>query len=126
MTNRAEALQPVWNEPPIARTLEDATLLGHAWVRRREEFNGPVFEDHAKCSEFVSIRAILNAVARRDFGIESREIEVWFYDNRLEVPIPGGIVLPAPEHALNAGCPYRASRNALLTRTLAGAAQEPS
>ena len=109
-------------EPPIARALEDAMLLGHAQVRRREVFNGTVFEDHAEYPEFVWKEAIVNAVAHRDYGIESREIEVWFYDDRLEVTSPGGIVPPATEHALNAGHPSHASRNPILTRALAGAA----
>ncbi|MGK4005376.1 ATP-binding protein [Sorangium sp. So ce1036] len=42
--------------------------------------------------EFSWKEAILNAVAHRDYTTEGRTTEVWFFDDRLEVTNPGGLV----------------------------------
>lgn len=108
--------------PPIARALDEALLVGRGQVGRREVLNGAIFEDETEYPEFAWKEAIVNAVAHRDYEVAGREIEVWFYDDRLEVTSPGGLVAPATEEALRSGESAHASRNPLLVQALAAAA----
>ncbi len=109
-------------EPPIARALDEAFLVGQGQVRRREVLNGGIFEDESEYPEFAWKEAIVNAVAHRDYEIAGREIEVWLYDDRLEVTSPGGLVAPASEAALRSGEAMHVSRNPLLVQALVAAA----
>ena len=112
-------LATIW--PPVVSALEDAFAIGHTQVRRVERLNGPRFEDDAEVPDFAWREAITNAVAHRDYEIQSRETEVWFYEDRMEVSNPGEIVPPATVAGLRAGRPEHPSRNPLLVRALAGA-----
>ena len=107
--------------PPIATALEEALQIARTQVRRVERLNGPRFEDDPEYPDFAWQEAITNAVAHRDYEIQGRETEVWFYDDHLEVSSPGGVAPPATEEALRRGAPAHASRNPLLVRALATA-----
>ena len=69
--------------------------------------------------EFAWQEAIVNAVAHRDYNDQGREIEVWFFDNRMEVLSPGDLVPPVTLEELQRRSPSHASRNPLLVRALA-------
>ena len=107
--------------PPVVSALEEALNIGHTQVRRVERLNGYRFEDDPEYPDFAWREAITNAVAHRDYEIQSRETEVWFYEDRVEVTSPGGVIPPATEAILRAGAPSHASRNPILVRALAGA-----
>lgn len=108
-------------EPPVADALRDALLIGRTHIRRAERFNGMEFETHWEIPDFALQEAIVNAVAHRDYEIRSRETEVWFYEDRVEIESPGGVLPPATEAALRAGHPAHASRNPLLVKALTAA-----
>ena len=108
-------------EPPLVSALEDSLQIGHTQVRRVERLNGYRFEDDPEYPDFAWREAITNAIAHRDYEVQSREIEVWFYEDRLEVTSPGGVVPPATEALLREGSPSHASRNPRLVRALAAA-----
>lgn len=108
-------------EPPVADALRDALLIGRTHIRRAERFNGMEFETHSEIPDFALQEAIVNAVAHRDYEIQSRETEIWFYEDRVEVQSPGGVIPPATEAELRAGRPTHASRNPLLVHVLAAA-----
>jgi ATP-dependent DNA helicase RecG len=62
---------------------------------------------------------LVNAVAHRDYAITGASIEVWMFDDRLEIRSPG---LPPPPVTLEQLRQHRSvhfSRNPLMVRTLA-------
>ncbi|WP_437737296.1 ATP-binding protein [Sorangium sp. So ce1335] len=61
-------------------------------VRRPSRLVGNRFRAVPEYPEFSWKEAILNAVAHRDYTTEGRTTEVWFFDDRLEVTNPGGLV----------------------------------
>ena len=67
---------------------------------------------------FAWQETIVNAVAHRDYNDQGREIEVWFFDDRLEVLSPGELVVPVTLEHLRAQRRVHASRNPLLVRVL--------
>lgn len=107
--------------PPVADALRDALLIGSTHIRRAERFNGMEFETHSEIPDFALQEAIVNAVAHRDYEIQGRETEVWFFEDRVQVESPGGVLPPATEAELQEGRPTHASRNPLLVRALTAA-----
>lgn len=75
-----------------------ASVLEHAFeeiqplIRRPSRLRGIRFREVPEYPEFSWKEAILNAVAHRDYSIEGRTTEIWFFDDRLEVSSPGGLV----------------------------------
>ncbi|WP_437947530.1 ATP-binding protein [Sorangium sp. So ce296] len=61
-------------------------------VRRPSRLVGNRFRAVPEYPDFSWKEAILNAVAHRDYTTEGRTTEVWFFDDRLEVTNPGGLV----------------------------------
>ncbi|WP_437338403.1 ATP-binding protein [Sorangium sp. So ce394] len=61
-------------------------------VRRPSRLIGNRFRAVPEYPDFSWKEAILNAVAHRDYTTEGRTTEVWFFDDRLEVTNPGGLV----------------------------------
>lgn len=62
--------------------------------------------------------ALLNAIAHRDYNVQGAGIEVWLFDDRMEVTSPGGLL---PELSLDELLSLRrvhCSRNPRLMRTL--------
>ena len=112
-------LATIW--PPVVAALDDALQIGHTQVRRAERLNGMRFEDDPEIPDFAWREAITNAIAHRDYEIQSRETEVWFYEDRMEVTSPGGVAPPATEAMLRERVPAHASRNPMLVRALAAA-----
>lgn len=108
-------------EAPVADALRDALLICPTQIRRVERFNGMRFETFSEIPDLALREAIVNAVAHRDYGIQGRETEVWFFADRVEVESPGGVVPPATEAELRKGARTYSSRNPLLARALAAA-----
>lgn len=61
-------------------------------IRRPSRLRGSLFRAVPEYPEYSWKEAILNAVAHRDYSIEDRTTEVWFFEDRLEVSSPGGLV----------------------------------
>ena len=112
-------LATIW--PPVPSALEDALQIGHTQVLRVERLTGMGFVDDPEIPDFAWREAITNAVAHRDYEIQGRETEVWFYEDRVEITSPGGVAPPATEAMLQEGRPAHSSRNPLLVRALAAA-----
>ena len=62
--------------------------------------------------------AIVNAVAHRDYGYEGLGIEIWMFDDRIEVRSPGQLVEPVTLDRLRRRERIHASRNPRLVRAL--------
>lgn len=57
-------------------------------------------------------------MAHRDYRDAGRGVEVWFFDDRMEVLSPGAPVPPVTVEALREGVGMHASRNPLIARVL--------
>ena len=61
-------------------------------IRRPSRLRGVRFRDVPEYPEYAWKEAVLNAVAHRDYSVEGRGTEVWFFEDRLEVTSPGGLI----------------------------------
>ena len=108
-------------EPPLAVAIPEAYRLAKEQIRRSETLHDLFFREVPEYPEFAWQEAIVNAFAHRSYEDQSREIEVWFYDDRMEVKSPGEPVPPVTLEALRTRQPIHASRNPVLVRVLADA-----
>ena len=106
---------------PIASMIGSLRDAVRAQIRRSEQLSDLFFEDTPEYPDFAWQEALVNAVAHRDYDDFGRSIEVWLYDDRMEVHSPGGLVPPVTLDALRTGAPAHASRNPVLVRVLAAA-----
>jgi ATP-dependent DNA helicase RecG len=105
-------------ELPLAAAIPDALRLAREQIRRSETLHDLFFREVPEYPEFASQEAIINAFAHRDYEEQGREIEVWFYDDRMEVKSPGEPIPPVSVEKLRERRPLHASRNPLLVRAL--------
>lgn len=106
-------------DPPLAIALEEAMAFAGAQVRHSEQLNGLFFEGVPEYPEFAWKEALVNAIAHRDYEITSRETEVWFYDDRVEISNPGDLIAPVTLERLRERGPAHGTRNPMLVRVLA-------
>jgi ATP-dependent DNA helicase RecG len=106
-------------ELPISTVIAEAQRIATSHIRRSEKLHDLFFREQPEYPPFAWQEAlIINAVAHRDYTDQMREIEVWFYDDRMEVVSPGDLVPPVTLPALRSRRPIHASRNPLLVRVL--------
>lgn len=108
-------------EAPMADAIPEAYRLAREQIRRSERLHDLFFKETPEYPEFAWQEAIVNAFSHRDYEIQSREIEVWFFEDRMEISSPGELVPPVTLDALRARRPVHASRNPLIVRVLADA-----
>lgn len=106
---------------PLAQAIVEAHRLAREQIRRSERLHDLFFREMPEYPEFAWQEAIVNAFAHRDYEEQGREIEVWFYDDRMEVCSPGELVPPVTLDLLRARRAIHASRNPLIVRVLAEA-----
>jgi ATP-dependent DNA helicase RecG len=105
-------------EGNLVRVLEEAFADIATMIRRPSRLRGTRFQPVPEYPEFCWKEAVLNAVAHRDYAIEGRSIEVWFFDDRLEVTSPGGLSPEVTLDELLRGDRRHVSRNPRVVRAL--------
>jgi len=105
-------------ELPLAAAIPEAHRFMATQIRRSEKLYDLFFREMPEYPTFAWQEAIVNAVAHRDYADQSREIEVWFFDDRLEVLSPGDLVAPVTLAHLRERRRMHASRNPLIVRVL--------
>jgi len=105
-------------ELPIVRLIPEGHHYASAQIRKSERLHNLFFREMPEYPEFAWQEVIVNAVAHRDYGNQSVGIEVWFYEDRMEVASPGLLVPPVTIEALMRRRPVHASRNPLIVRIL--------
>ena len=108
-------------DPPLARAIDEAHRLAGQQIRRSERLNGLYFEETPEYPDFAWQETIVNAFAHRDYEYQGREVETWFYEDRMEVSSPGELVPPVTLAMLQERRPAHATRNPLIVRVLADA-----
>ncbi len=109
-------------EPPLATMIPEAYRMAQACIRRSEKLHDLFFREMPEYPTFAWQEAIVNAVAHRDYAEAGREIEVWFFEDRMEVWSPGDLLPPVTIDRLRKHDRVHASRNPLMVRVLADAA----
>lgn len=108
-------------EGPLAAAIESTYKLAKEQIRQSEKLHDLFFKEVPEYPEFAWQEAIVNAFAHRDYQDQAREIEVWFYDDRMEVTNPGELIPPITVDLLQSRASSHASRNPLVVRVLADA-----
>ncbi|HEV7774160.1 MAG TPA: ATP-binding protein [Conexibacter sp.] len=99
-------------------------LLTRAWEEIRpylvETRLGPDgrFEEQVRYPEDACREALTNAIAHRDYSIEGRAIEVYVFDDRLEVRSPGALLSTVTVEAIKSLRGVHQSRNTIIARSL--------
>jgi len=78
-------------EGPLPRLIEKAWEVIWEEMRIGAVVRGLVREERTEYPPFAVREALVNAVAHRDYRIRGRRIEVFMFDDRLEVTSPGGL-----------------------------------
>lgn len=76
------------------------------------------FEEQVRYPEDACREALTNAIAHRDYSIEGRAIEVYVFDDRLEVRSPGALLSTVTIEGIRTLQGVHQSRNTLIARTL--------
>jgi ATP-dependent DNA helicase RecG len=105
-------------EHPLFRLLDEAFLLIREHVRERTVLHDLLFVERFEYPTFAWQEAITNAVAHRDYSLTGTSIEVWMFDDRLEVRSPGELPGPVTLERLLRRERTHFSRNPLLVRVL--------
>ena len=105
-------------EGPVPQVLLEAWRVIGGLVRRPSRLVGERFRPVLEYPEFSWKEAVLNAVAHRDYATQGRGVEVWMFDDRMEIVSPGGLVADASLEDLLALRRVHASRNPRLVRAL--------
>jgi ATP-dependent DNA helicase RecG len=105
-------------EDPLSLVIERAYATIEPFIRERQPLQGLLFTEQLEYPTFVWQEAIVNAVAHRDYSIRGAPIEVWMFDDRIEVRSPGLPPSPVTIEALNRRERVHISRNPLIVRVL--------
>ncbi len=100
------------------------SLIDSAWTALRPHlvqtrFTGSArFENSVIYPELACREALINAIAHRDYSQEGRGIEIYVFDDRMEVRSPGGLLSSISVEDLKNLSGAHQSRNAFIARVL--------
>jgi ATP-dependent DNA helicase RecG len=106
-------------ETPLVRLIDDAVGRIKEHIRERTVLHDLFFQERLEYPSFAWQEALVNAVAHRDYGITGTPIEVWMFDDRIEVRSPGPPPPPVTLEQLRQQKSVHFSRNPLVVRVLA-------
>jgi ATP-dependent DNA helicase RecG len=105
-------------EGNLVQVLEAARKLLGTLIQRSAKLHDLFFREMPEYPTLAWQEALVNAVAHRDYGIQGRGVEVWLFDDRMEVLSPGGLLPEIHLEDLQARRAVHASRNPRLARVL--------
>jgi len=100
------------------------SLITETWEKLRPFLvqtrlsSGAVFETKIMYPELACQEAIINAIAHRDYSVEGKGIEIYIYDDRLEIKSPGMLLSTITLDDIRTEKGVHESRNALIARVL--------
>lgn len=106
-------------EGNLPSVLTQARALLGTLIQRSSRLHDLFFQETPEYPTFAWQEALVNAVAHRDYSIHGQAVEVWLYDDRLEVLSPGVLPSEVLIDDLRLGRSVHASRNPRITRVLA-------
>jgi len=78
-------------EGNLPGVLEEAGTVISGLLRRPSRLVGSRFRPVSEYPEFSWKEALLNAIAHRDYSIEGACIEIWLFEDRMEIVSPGAL-----------------------------------
>jgi ATP-dependent DNA helicase RecG len=105
-------------EAPILRLIgEMESILGER-VKQRIVRRDLFFREKFEYPAFAWREALINAIAHRDYSLEGSAVEIWMFDDRIEVRSTGKLPGPVKIQQLLCQGKVHYSRNPLITRVL--------
>jgi ATP-dependent DNA helicase RecG len=105
-------------EAPLSVLPDQAFEAIKPFIRERQYLHDLFFVEKLEYPTFAWQEAVVNAVAHRDYSIRGMGIEVWMFDDRMEIRSPGLPPEPVTLEALATRVPMHCSRNPLIVRAL--------
>jgi ATP-dependent DNA helicase RecG len=98
--------------------LDQARTLISTLIRSSGRLHDLFFREMPEYPPFAWQEALVNALAHRDYGVEGRAVEVWLYDDRMEVSSPGLLHPDLAIEDLSSRRPVHRTRNPRIARVL--------
>lgn len=105
-------------EAPLSVLPDRAFEAIKPFIRERQQLHDLFFIEKLEYPTFAWQEAVVNAIAHRDYSIRGMGIEVWMFDDRMEVRSPGLPPAPVTLEALASRAPMHCSRNPMIVRAL--------
>ena len=105
-------------EAPIALLIQKAFEAVAPQIRERQRLQDLFFTEKLEYPTFAWQEALVNAVGHRDYSIQGAPIEVWMYDDHMEVRSPGPPPVPITLDDLKQRRRIHLARNPLMVRVL--------
>ncbi len=106
-------------EGALPMVIERAYSAISGMIRKSARLHDLFFREMPEYPTFAWQEALVNAVAHRDYRVGGRSVEVWLYEDRMEVVSPGSLLPEVGVERLKQREPVHYSRNPRLTRVLA-------
>jgi ATP-dependent DNA helicase RecG len=106
-------------EGPLVRLIDEAVGRIKEHIRERIILHDLFFRERLEYPTFAWQEALINAVAHRDYALTGASIEIWMFDDHLEVRSPGLPPAPVTLEQLRLQKSIHFSRNPLIVRALA-------
>jgi ATP-dependent DNA helicase RecG len=106
-------------EFPLCRLIDEAAARIKEHIRERTVLHDLFFRERLEYPTFAWQEALVNAVAHRDYSLTGAGVEIWMFDDRIEVRSPGLPPAPVSLEELRNQKRVHYSRNPLLVRVLA-------
>jgi ATP-dependent DNA helicase RecG len=106
-------------EAPLCRLIDESVGRVKEHIRERTVLHDLFFRERLEYPVFAWQEALVNAVAHRDYSLTGAPVEVWMFDDRIEVRSPGLPPSPVTIEQLRRQERVHFSRNPLLVRALA-------
>lgn len=107
-----------WIEGNILSVLEQTQALLTTLIRSSAKLHDLFFKEVPEYPAPAWQEALVNALAHRDYAIEGSGVEVWLYDDRLEIKSPGALVANVKVEDLRERKRVHESRNPRIARVL--------
>jgi ATP-dependent DNA helicase RecG len=105
-------------EVPLIKIIDEAFQTIKPHVKERQVLHDLFFRERLEYPTFAWQEAIINAVAHRDYSLAGTPIEIWMFDDRIEVRSPGLPPAPVTIERLRKRERIHASRNPSIVRLL--------
>lgn len=106
-------------EAPLCRLIDETVGRVKEHIRERTILHDLFFRERLEYPIFAWQEALVNAVAHRDYALTGAPVEVWMFDDRIEIRSPGLPPAPVTLEQLRQQQRIHFSRNPLLVRALA-------
>lgn len=105
-------------EGALPDVLERAYAAIGGLIHKSSRLYNLFFQEMPEYPTFAWQEALVNAIAHRDYRQYGRSVEIWLYDDRMEVISPGGLMPEVDLERLKRREDVHWSRNPILARVL--------